>query len=439
MRTERISWSRAFINTAQNSSRGKNASFPQRSAARSAACSRRGRSSEGACTTLRPSSTEASSRVACWASTPVRSSSPAVARDSAGSPRCNRRGASSRSSVSRTSCNRSSSQSDEAPSLRMRSPGGMPGLSAARVPVFAKGEGPKTGHRKRDPGRKTLRRRKKKQFNHGARGAHRGLLCKKHPSVRSVRSVVDVALAFLGRGLEAGREGEEGLDLVVGLAQARRERAHEGPEQLVGQVLVQEQQLFHVSFLDHVQGAGHVRRGIGRARRVVDQRHLAEVAPRLEDGERLLAHSRDHLGDAYLPGSDEVHLRPHFPFLEDALVGAHLLLGGDGGYFCQMVVGQVREERDLLELGRIHGATIAERPASRAFPGYPAPPSRALWSDIKWSSSAPARQDTPPPSTPHARISSRCCSRVCSRAASSPSPPTWRTTQASPRASSDRR
>src|SRR5207253_7374001 len=58
--------------------------------------------------------------------------------------------------------------------------------------------------------------------------------------------------------LEPRAEGEERLDLVVRLAQPRRERANERPEELVGEVLVEEHQLLQIGFLDRVQRARHL-------------------------------------------------------------------------------------------------------------------------------------------------------------------------------------
>src|SRR5229473_1041938 len=166
---------------------------------------------------------------------------------------------------------------------------------------------------------------------------------------------VSALISWSSSRLEAGGQREEGLDLVVRLPQPRGERAHEGPEQLVRQVLVQEHQLLEVCLLDDEQRTGEVRGGVGRARRVVDQRHLPEVAAGLQDGERLLPHSRHHLGDAHLSGGDDVHLGPDFTFLEDALVRLELLLRRDGTHLLQVVRGQIREERDLLELCGVQG------------------------------------------------------------------------------------
>jgi thioredoxin reductase (NADPH) len=184
-----------------------------------------------------------------------------------------------------------------------------------------------------------------------------------------------IIIFFCHRAAEQNRgEGEERLDLVVGLAQPRAQSPDESPEQLVGEILVEKHQLLQIRLLDDEERAGHVRRGIGRARRVVDERHLAEVAARLENGERLLAHTGHHLGDTHLARGDEVHLRAHLALGEDLLIRAHLLLRRDRGDLLQMVRGQVREEGDLLELSWVQGGcpslggvTLAERPRPRAF------------------------------------------------------------------------
>src|SRR6185437_3497576 len=57
---------------------------------------------------------------------------------------------------------------------------------------------------------------------------------------------------------ELRRHGHEG-HLVVGLAQARGERADERPEQIVGEIAVDEEEVFHVLLADDEQAAGLVR------------------------------------------------------------------------------------------------------------------------------------------------------------------------------------
>ena len=54
--------------------------------------------------------------------------------------------------------------------------------------------------------------------------------------------------------------------LVVGLAQAPRERAHEVPEQLVREIAIDEQEVLEVLFADHEQPALLVNDGVRRAR-----------------------------------------------------------------------------------------------------------------------------------------------------------------------------
>src|SRR4051812_1163295 len=96
--------------------------------------------------------------------------------------------------------------------------------------------------------------------------------------------------------------------LVVGLAETRRQRAHEVPEQLVREVAVDEQEVLEIFFADDEQPALLVDDGVRRAREVVDERHLAEVRAVLEHGQRLFAHARHDARDAHRAVDDEVEL-----------------------------------------------------------------------------------------------------------------------------------
>src|SRR6185295_17032781 len=90
--------------------------------------------------------------------------------------------------------------------------------------------------------------------------------------------------------LELRRHGHE-RHLVVRLAQAARQGAHEGPEQVVGEVAVDEQEVLEVFLADDEQPARLVGARVGAPREVVDEGHLAEVRAGAQDGQRLLAHA----------------------------------------------------------------------------------------------------------------------------------------------------
>src|SRR5438128_1547817 len=178
----------------------------------SRARSRRRRSAAGASATLRPSSSAAITRPASAAFIPASSSSsPALARRNEERPRERRRPASTSSRLPRTTRSSSASGSPAAPSLRI--------LSACLTRVWAM------------------------QRTCQGRSVER---------VPIPGSQTDTPVQKRDRS-EARAEREERLDLVVGLAQARRQRAHERPEKLVGEILGQEHQLFQSHLLTHVQ------------------------------------------------------------------------------------------------------------------------------------------------------------------------------------------
>src|SRR5438552_606301 len=262
--TQRISCRREFISTVQNSSCGRCARRAQSTAATSRARKRRRRAGAGASATRRPSSSAAMTRAARAALIPdSSSSSPGPARRNEGRPRERRRQASNSSRAPSTTRSSSASASPAAPSLRI--------LSACRMSPL--------------------------QCSGYANGLRRnGSQCRT-PKTGARSGNARYSQKAIAR-LEPRAEGEERLDLVVRLAQPRREGANERPEELVGEVLVEEHQLLQIGFLDRVQRARHLRGRIGAAGRIVDQRHLAEVAAGLEDRQRLLAYSGHHLGDS---------------------------------------------------------------------------------------------------------------------------------------------
>src|SRR6185369_6056406 len=83
-------------------------------------------------------------------------------------------------------------------------------------------------------------------------------------------------------GLELRRDREE-RHLVVRLAQAPRQGAYEVPQQVVGQVAVDEQQVGQVVLGDDEQLAALVGVSVGAPGEVVDEGHLAEVVVGLQD------------------------------------------------------------------------------------------------------------------------------------------------------------
>src|SRR4029079_13393377 len=87
---------------------------------------------------------------------------------------------------------------------------------------------------------------------------------------------------------ELRRHGHE-RHLVVRLAEAAREGADEGPEEVVGKIAVDEEEVLEVLLADDEQATRLVGARVGAAREVVDERHLAEVRAGAQDGQRLLA------------------------------------------------------------------------------------------------------------------------------------------------------
>src|SRR5205814_7204687 len=104
--------------------------------------------------------------------------------------------------------------------------------------------------------------------------------------------------------------------------QPRRERAYEGPQEHVGELLVSEHDLIELLALQLIKLAGAVGDGVGRPGAVFDQRHLAEVLAALENGERLFADAGHHLRDANLALRDDEHRGAGITLAED--VGAAL-------------------------------------------------------------------------------------------------------------------
>jgi len=139
-------------------------------------------------------------------------------------------------------------------------------------------------------------------------------------------------------------------ELVVGLAQAAGEQAHDVPQDLVGEVFVQKEQIVEAIFGDGEQAAALVHAGVGAAGRVVEQRHLAEDGARAEHGERLFAHARHLAADAHAAFENQIEPVADVAVPEDDVVLGVLFFVGDVRDERQGVGRQPPEESDRAEL-----------------------------------------------------------------------------------------
>ncbi len=92
-----------------------------------------------------------------------------------------------------------------------------------------------------------------------------------------------------------------------------------------------------------------MRERVGGARRIVDQRHLAEVRPGSEHGDRLLAHGRDLPADAHLPFEDQVELVADVPLGKEAGVAGVPLLAADRRQPFDVARREAGKERDVAQ------------------------------------------------------------------------------------------
>ncbi|EAU62080.1 hypothetical protein STIAU_4087, partial [Stigmatella aurantiaca DW4/3-1] len=166
------------------------------------------------------------------------------------------------------------------------------------------------------------------------------------PGVRGRRRRVEHPERIHVRVLEAGG-GEEELEPVIALPEPIGERADEGPEQHVGQLLVGEHQLVQQIPLDDPHRALRVGNGVGRSRVVRDNGHFPKILAFFQDAERFLANSRHILGDAHLAPGDDEHLLAGFPLAEQEGAPGIGAGTGDGGHLGKLALGQALEERNL--------------------------------------------------------------------------------------------
>ncbi len=141
------------------------------------------------------------------------------------------------------------------------------------------------------------------------------------------------------------------MKVILSFVSRRRDDSVRTNDQseIVGQIAVDEEEVFHVLLADDEQAAGLVRARVGAAREVVDERHLAEVRAGAQDRQRLLAHPRHLAADAHGAREDEVHLVPLRPLLEDDGARRVVLLDAEVGDPAQVARLQRGEEADLRE------------------------------------------------------------------------------------------
>src|SRR5262249_41731372 len=118
------------------------------------------------------------------------------------------------------------------------------------------------------------------------------------------------------RQLELARNGEE-RELVVGLPEALGQHPDDAPEDLVGQVFVEKEQVFERILGQGEEAAALVDARVCRPRGLVEERHLPEDRAGTEHRERLLSHARHVAADADLAFEDDVELVAGIPVLED--------------------------------------------------------------------------------------------------------------------------
>src|SRR5512143_3031123 len=156
-------------------------------------------------------------------------------------------------------------------------------------------------------------------------------------------------------------QGKEAGHLFVRFPQAFRQGPGERPEQLKSQVPVRDQDIVQVRFADCEDLDVRVGNGVGRTRKVVDQRHLAEIVSRLEHGQGLLADVRDEFADAHFARGD--HVAPVSGIVlgeNDGVLGVSLLPDN------LLDLAQLRR-REVLEQGYVlqqidHGTSSATNP-----------------------------------------------------------------------------
>ncbi len=147
--------------------------------------------------------------------------------------------------------------------------------------------------------------------------------------------------------LSAGRQEGE---LLVRLAKSGGEDPHAVPEDLEGQVLVQKELVVERLFGDDEQASAFVDARIGRARGLVEERHLTEHLARPEHGERFFAHAGDLARDPDFAVEQDEELVAGIAELEDLRTRRVRLFGRCPGDESEGFVGQAVEERDARQL-----------------------------------------------------------------------------------------
>src|SRR5437870_3704507 len=156
-------------------------------------------------------------------------------------------------------------------------------------------------------------------------------------------------------------------DLVIDLAQAAADHAAEQIQELQRRVRIHGENLVQRRAVDGYDGGvALVRLGIGAARLVVDEGHLAEEVAAVEHGQRFLADPWDELGDAHAPVEDDEELVALLPLAEDHRPLAETLLARERRQQLHFTGGQtalaeevdlvLRLDRDLLHLALGVGA-----------------------------------------------------------------------------------